>query len=86
MSREERACAYRYLEGLGAPLIYHDAITDAPTTRMMRRGGPALVSFDATDIGRVARSLRSLTNACGRKTFALISGTHRHWLTTTNTR
>jgi hypothetical protein len=42
MSPEERSARIKYLEGLGVPRHYHDAIIDAPTTKMMRYGGPAL--------------------------------------------
>jgi hypothetical protein len=42
MSPAERSARIKYLEGLGVPRNYHDAIIDAPTTKMMRYGGPAL--------------------------------------------
>src|SRR5262245_26492550 len=40
MAPEERDARIQFLEGLGVPRPYHDAIIDAPTTRMMRWGGP----------------------------------------------
>jgi hypothetical protein len=42
MSPEERYKRVQYLTGLGVPRNYHDAIIDAPTTRMMRYGAPTL--------------------------------------------
>ena len=38
----ERDARIQFLEGLGVPRPYHDDIIDAPTTRMMRWGGPVL--------------------------------------------
>jgi hypothetical protein len=42
MSPEERHKRAQYLQGLGVPQNYHDAIIDAPTTSMMRYGAPTL--------------------------------------------
>src|SRR5262245_57548880 len=42
MSPEERSARVQYLQGLGVPRNYHDAIIDAPTTKMMTYGAPAL--------------------------------------------
>jgi len=42
MSPEERSARSQYLEQEGVPRNYHDAIIDAPTTKLTRFAGPAL--------------------------------------------
>jgi hypothetical protein len=63
MAPEERGARIQFLEGLGVPQAYHDAIIDAPTTRMMRWGGPALaLGLVAMIVIVMAATLFWLTN------------------------